>query len=359
MSKRKIRRDFKFAKIIAFLLVFILSCFGIRYFLHTEDFVGEDTTVTYANYKSDFNCNYTVNTKENEFVNYNENKNYSAYVTNLIKNIDFTYNYKFEDTNKKKSTIKYKYSIDGKLLGFYSKDGEEQKVIEKDYVILPKTDRTVNDSEFIVNEKFNVDLEPFNKLIADFKASQDMQLNSRYDITMNIEITGLTNETLKYSPKISIELGNKTTKVTVDKKNANSSSANSKEVKVSKNSGLYAAILVIVAIYAGFRVIYLLFFTEEVLVIKNQYKGQVNDILRSYQDRIVLIKDMPQLTNKAIINLDNIDEIAKLSEELYKPILCYENDQETQTQFIIMSEDTAYVYKIKENKNKVNKGVKK
>ena len=357
MKKQKIRRDFKIAKIIAFLLVFILSCFGIRYFLHTEDFVGEDKKGTYCDYKNEFSYEYKINAKDNEFVNYNENKNYTAYVTNLIKNIEFSYNYKFEDTNKKNSSIKYNYSIDGKLLGFYSKDGEEQKIIEKDYQIMPKTERTVKDGKFNINENFNVDLEPLNKLIADFKATQDLQINSRYDITLNIEIEGLSNEKLKFNPKVSVELGNKTTKISGEKNAQNGSNNTGKEAKVSENNKIYAVVLVMVAIYAGFRILYLLFFTQEVLVIKNRYKGKINDIIRSYQDRIVLIKDMPQLSNKALINVDNIDEIAKLSEELYKPILCYENEQETETLFVIMSEDTAYVYKVNENKS--NKGVKK
>jgi len=181
--------------------------------------------------------------------------------------------------------------------------------------------------------------------------------SSLSDITLNIEIEGLSNEKLKFNPKVSVELGNKTTKISGEKNAQNGSNNTGKEAKVSENNKIYAVVLVMVAIYAGFRILYLLFFTQEVLVIKNHYKGKINDIIRSYQDRIVLIKDMPQLSNKALINVDNIDEIAKLSEELYKPILCYENEQETETLFVIMSEDTAYVYKVNENKS--NKGVKK
>lgn len=349
MKRRKIRRDFKYARIVALLLVIILSYFGIRYFLHGEDFEKNSASASLANYKNSFSYDYEIDTKENEFVDYTEDKEYSAYITNLIKNVEMTYNYKFENTNKKKSKIKYRYSVDGKLLGFYSKDGEEQKIIEKDYSILEQTERSSSDGNFTINETFDINVKPLNKLISNFKVKEDIPVSSRYDVILNIEIEGLTDKTIKYSPKVSIEIGNKTTKISGDNNFEDSKATVDAKKAFNENKEKYAFLLGVVILYAICRIVYLLFFTEEVLVIKNKYKGQINDILRSYQDRIVVINDMPVLNNKAIIKVENIDEIAKLSEELYKPILCYENDEETMTQFIIISDESAYVYKVNKN----------
>ncbi len=346
MRKRKIRRDFKIARIIALSLVALLSVFEVVYLLFGGLFSSDDV-ITLNNYRNSFSYNYKINTKPNEFVDYTNSKEYSAYVTKLIDNVELNFKYKFDDTSNKDSQIKYTYSIEGRLLGFYNKDSEEQKILQKENIILESKTNTVKGHGFSIDENVKIDLGPLNELVKNFKAQNDIQISSKYDVILKVEIEGVTKEKLTYSPKASIEIGGKTTKVVGDNNvvdNLTTSDANEYQVDV-KNKTL-SILFIAIFVYAIGRIIYLIFFTEEMLVIKNKYKGEINEIVRNYQDKIVMVNNLPELDNKPVITVYNMEEIAKLSEELYKPILCYEDEDETSTQFVIMSDDAVYKFLI-------------
>ena len=349
MKKQKIRRDFKRAKIIALILIILLSVSGIIYLIYGNYF--NDNVVVYNDLNNKFSYSYNINTKPNEFVNYSEERDYTAYITNLIENLDINFNYRFEDTSGKKSDIRYKYNITGKLLGYYNKNSEEQKIIEKEYVLIPTKENGLKGSTFGIDEKFKVDIGPLNQLINDFKTSQDMTISSVYDIILNVEVEGVSKEKITYSKMISIEIGSKTTKIVGDnnvtEKITVDSSAITEPISVGRDKIVFIVILSIIICISIIRIIYLLFFTEELIVIKNEYKAMINEIIRSCQDKIVVVNNLPEYENKHIIEVDYIEELVKLSEELYKPILCYENDEETVTQFIVVSDETVYKFIIK------------
>lgn len=70
-----------------------------------------EQNIVLGNYTSDFNFKYKVNNKDNEYVDYTYDKDYTAYVTELIKDIDIEYNYNFSNNSKKPEKIRYKYEI--------------------------------------------------------------------------------------------------------------------------------------------------------------------------------------------------------------------------------------------------------
>lgn len=343
MKKQKIRRDIKIAKVIALSLIILLSVFSACYLMFGNFF--NRSVVVFSNLNNNFSYNYKINTKANDFVDYSDNKNYTAYVTDLIDNVDLEFKYKFEDTSYRESEIKYKYSITGKLFGYYNKNSEEQKIIERDYEILPPVEKTAKGNMFTIDERFDVDVQPLNQLINNFKLEQDMLISSTYDITLNIEIEGVSREKISYSPNISIEIGGKTTKINGENnRNDNMTVDSVEQVNLEGDNLKYVIVLGIISLLAIIRLIYILFFTDELVVIKNVYKAEVNEIIRSCQDKIVVVNNLPIFENKHVIEVDYIEEIVKLSEELYKPILCYENDDETVTQFIVVSDETVYKF---------------
>ena len=171
-----------------------------------------------------------------------------------------------------------------------------------------------------------------------------MNVSAKYDIILNLEIEGIKDEAVKYSPGLSIEVGNKTSKITGDNNVSDAISTNTKEFIVKNVNKNLVIVLSVIATISILRILYLMFFTKEIAAIKNTYKSEINDIIRSYQDKMVMVNSKPQIDNENLIEIENIEELIKLSEELFKPILCYENDDETETEFIIMSEDAVYKY---------------
>lgn len=343
MKKQKIRRDVKRVKLIALSLVIILSVFGVCYFIFGNNL--DKNEVVYNNLNNKFSYSYKINAIDNEFVDYSKDKNYTAYITDLIDSINFDFKYKFEDTSIKQSDIKYNYNVTGILYGYYNKNGEEQKIIEKDYEIVPTTEKSLKGRNFSVDESFDVDLKPLNSLINNFREQLDITISSRYDIVFNIEIEGVTKEKINYAPSVSIEVGSKTTKVIGDNdRNDNMVIDSVEEIRIEGDNLKYIIALGVVIFIALIRLIKIAFFTEELAVIKNIYKSEVNEIVRAFQDKIVVVNNIPAFEDRTTINVDSIEQLIKVSEELFKPVLCYENDEETITQFIVVSDETVYKF---------------
>ena len=343
MRKQMIRRDIKRVKIIALSLVIILSVLGVCYFIFGNNL--DKSVVVYNNLNNKFSYSYKINAIENEFVDYSEDKDYTAYITDLIDSINFDFKYKFEDTSIKQSDIKYKYKVTGILYGYYNKNSEEQKIIEKDYEIVPTTEKSLKGRNFNVDESFEVNLKPLNDLINNFKQQLDMTISSRYDIVFDVQIDGVTKETINYAPSVSIEVGSKTTKIIGDNDRSDNMTVDSvEEIRVEGNNLKYIIILGVIILIALIRLIRIIFFTEELAVIKNVYKTEVNEIIRAFQDKIVVVNNIPKFEDRTTINVDNIEQLIKVSEELFKPVLCYENDDETITQFIVVSDETVYKF---------------
>lgn len=346
MKKQRIRKDIKIIKLIVWFIILIISIVCIVRTLFGNEVKNSD--IVLYNYSSDFNYKYQVNNTENEYVDYSDNKDYSAYVTNLIKDIDINYKYNFSNNYHKEENITYRYNVVGKLYGYYSKDGEEQKIIEKDYVIVDLKESTVKASSFSIDENFKINLAEQNALINKFKQELDMQITSKYDVVLNIEIEGITQGKAKFSPSLSIEIGSKTTKITGDNNVVETLSTTSDNSNILNEVNTKQLVIYgLIAAVAFLRIIYLAFFTVELSVMKNSYKSEINYIMRSYQDKMVAVNSSPPIDGKNVIGIENVDELIKLSEELYKPILCYENDEETETDFIVISDDTVYIYVVK------------
>ena len=109
MRKQRIRRDVKIAKLFVWLAILFITILSMLYALFGPRFREENVVLN--NYTSDFNFKYKVNNKDNEYVDYSYDKNYTAYVTDLIKDVDIEYNYSFGNNSKKPEKMKYKYEI--------------------------------------------------------------------------------------------------------------------------------------------------------------------------------------------------------------------------------------------------------
>ena len=81
--------------------------------------------------------------------------------------------------------------------------------------------------------------------------------------------------------------------------------------------------------------------------IKNEYREEINRILRLCQDKIVKLDNRPNESGKEVVKVKDFGEIVKLSEELFKPILYWEDKEQEESWFIVMSNSVLYHYIIK------------
>ena len=84
-----------------------------------------------------------------------------------------------------------------------------------------------------------------------------------------------------------------------------------------------------------------------IVSVRNEFKYELNRLLRICQDKIVEVSTRPNDEKREIVFVKDFGEIVKISEELFKPILYYKKNEENEAWFTVVSEKTSYRYILK------------
>lgn len=345
-QKKKLRKSTRY--IYFFLGILLLSVSLIELMLNFSETNVINTKVEIYSYKKKFDYNYTVDLIENEFISKDSlGMGYEAYITDLIDLISLNLSYEY--TGDKTVPLQIEYGITGKLLGVYTKDGDEQKIWEEDETVLEKKKNTINSDKFTITEALNLDLKDKNDLVKRFEQRLGMSITAKYVLKLNVEVNttieGEPNK-IKDEKTIEIELGKKTTKIDGEKGKEDTNYI-SKELAKGKESNALTTVIYIVVAIVGLQLLRYVSRTKNANTIRNEYRQEINRILKICQDKIVKIDTKPNETNAEIVNVKDFGEIVKLSEELFKPILYWEDKERNEAWFIVMSNNVLYEYVIK------------
>lgn len=348
-KRKKIRKSTRTTYILILVIILIFSTSQCILLLKKDKTSYKKKEV--YNYTNKFAYEYIVNLVKNKYIDETSlGMTQQAYVTDLIDNIKLNLNYSYIASSD--STINYKYSINGKLAAVYTRDGEEQKILEKNYKLLEERKKSSEGKEINIAEVLSLDLQEQNKLIKDFEQNMNMSVDATYTITLDIETdTRIEGEDVKnkISPKIIIDIGKKTTKIYGDNNQEDTEYIMAKVEEDTKPNTVYLMIYVICMAVSIIALRYLLRKTESTVIIKNEYRQEINRILRLCQDKIVQVKSQPDIDIDKLIEVKDFGELVKLSEELYKPVLFWEDRDRSESWFIVMSNNTVYRHIIKKD----------
>ena len=343
--KNRIRKSTKYLVIVASMVSIVVSASNLFTNLSKENM--KTSTKEIYNYNNKFNYDYKVNLIENKYVNNKQNLNKELVsVTELIDTINLKLNYEYEGSVE--SNIKGKYWIIGKTEGIYAKDGEEQKVIEQEEILFEEEEINIKDKKININKDLEIDLKDKNKLINEFKQTMGMSIDARYTVTLKIEIyTNIEGENVKntYSPSVRMDLAEKTTKIYGEKDEK--IQYVSKEYSVNSVGNKASIIIDIAVIAIALLIVKHVLQSKPTNIIKNEFRQQLNRILKIYQDKIIQVSQKPTEDVNNIVDVKDFGEIAKAAEELFKPILYYYDHEKDEAWFSIMSGNIVYRYILK------------
>ena len=345
-KNKRIRKATKYTIIIIALIMLIISSNSLTNRLQNPN----ENAITKEIYKytNKFNYNYNVNLINNIYMKNSEVEDKSlAYVTDLIDNINLDLNYEY--IGSKSSNLNYTYSIEGRMQVVYTKDGDEQLIWKKDEVLLNDKSESVTDSSLKINEHLILDLKDKNNLLNEFKQQLGMTIDAKYTISMKIKIdTDIEGKQVEneFIPVLNVDLAEKTTKIYGDN-NIEKSEYFSKEYKESTEQSII--IISIDAILALTSIILLIyaFKAKTINKVKNEYKYELNKILKNCKDRIVEVKTKPTDEGQEVSLVKNFGEIIKISEELFKPIIYYGDSENDEAWFTVKSGKESFRYILK------------
>ena len=344
--KNRMRKSTKYAITTVSIIVLIFSFINFIKIIQKENM--KTSTKEIYQYTNRFNYDYNVNLISNQYMTNDEIKDKKlAYVTDLIKNINLDLNYEY--SANKNSKIYCTYSVVGLMQAFYTKNGEEQKIWEKQDVLLPEKNMEEASDTIKVNEILSLDLRDKNKLINEFKQQLGMTIDAKYTISLAIKVvTEIEGKEIvdEVTPSIVIDLAEKTTKI-LGENNLENTKYISEEVALSEKASQFRifvdVVFMIIAIVALARVSRF----RNVNVVRNEYKYELNRILRICHDKIVQVSTKPNDEEIEVVYVKDFGEIFKVSEELFKPILYFNAKENEEAWFSVMSGKTSYRFILK------------
>jgi hypothetical protein len=301
-------------------------------------------------YKNEYKVDYNVNILGNSFVVEESLPSGQSYVADLVKSLDMDINYKY--SGSKESNIEYNYKIDAIIGASYTDNGQQYNIWNKTYNLLEKDDLHSN-GDIDINENITIDYQKYHQEVKNFKQSFGMAIDAYLYVKLTVDTTTtIDNQEVKneYVSNFSITVGDKIAVVSgkdTDTKVDSIKHENTiNETKTDMPKLIISATTMAICLYI---IYYIRFKTKKYHIVRNEFKLELNRILKSCQDRIVSVKNNNISEDENIIDVSDFGELIKLSEELYKPILYWisEDLNNEEAWFSVISNKIRYRFILK------------
>lgn len=328
----------------SFYYALLLVLFGVLGYIFLDSGFNTKTRVK-VEYEDKSDVVYKVNYTDNNIVGDSD-----RYITEMVDNINITYNY--ENIISEYIHGYYRYSVDASLVT-YEKDSDES-LWKRDYELV-KEKTVVLDANNInsikINDSFDIDFNRFKNEIDEFMNNSlvDIELDGYLKVNINIlesvKFGSLDNQ---YDDSkvitINIPLTQDTFKIDVnniDSKNSCYEFTSDKAMNiVFLIIGAFCisvAIALLVLVIKQFKIIY---------GMQSEYNKNLKKILSKYDDCIVRVKKFYVNKKYNMVYVDSFKELMDVYEKKNKMISFKETKRGSESIFVIIDEDDAWIYKL-------------
>ena len=342
----KIRKSVKYIAVCVSIIIIIFSCVNIGNMITKTNTINSNKEI--YNYTNKFKYNYTVNLIENQFIPTRTfEMSDEAFITDLIDNINMNFMYNY--TGSENSNISYDYEVVGVLSAVYTENGNEHKVWEKEDVLKPVVSTSVTGNNIAINENIVLDLRTQNALVKAFEDQMKMSVAANYKVLLKVTTkTEIEGEQIKneYVPFVTIDLAKKITSI-YGENDLEKTEYISKDFAEKVDMSVTILVVNIILFIGSLAVLGLMLKSRTINIVKNEYRQELNRILKLCQDKIVQVSQNPTLDKQNIVDVTDFGEIIKVSEELFKPILYYYSEEKEEAEFSVISNSIVYRYILK------------
>lgn len=333
-------RNYKLILLVLYVLVFISLSFVIIY--KGFDIVKTKEII----YVNDFDVDYLVYLKENNYFNDSYLNKGEKYIASLIDTVNVKYNYSL--SSQENMTGSYTYNVVASLV-----------VTEKNKdVVLWKNDYNLSDVQVVnfknqkiiaVSEEVDINYDYYNEIVASFKKDYgvaiDADLMVKLIVNTNIDYNGDTFD-IKQEPLVNIPLSEQTLEIDFS---VVENDVNTKKVTYAKNPLLHYFLIISGII---FLIIYLVLGIKTLFRIiksikdRDKYELYLKKIFGNYDQIIINSAKMPSLKNIDVLDVFSFEELVDAQNEIHKPIIFNETKKGKMAVFILLDDKRAYRYTV-------------
>ncbi len=303
---------------------------------------------TYVYYAEDGKADTKVYLADNSFYDEEYLDANHAYVAALIKSIETEFKYGLA-MDASKVDYKYSYTICATV-----------KVIDRDskaplydpnFVLKEVKDATSSENELYITEKVNIDYKQYNKIADDFVkeygvADATANLVVRFNVSVLGESETLAeNKNNSYSMEVTIPLLRQTLKITTQ-----SSVPEGEQKILACDTVAKTVLLVLWIIFLCFSALAGAFLIVFIILTRDKhidYARKVQKLLSSYKSYIQRIANPFDFEGYKVLNVVTFTELLEIGDKLQNPVLMYENEDKTRSDFFIATcNNIIYLYTV-------------
>lgn len=306
-----------------------------------------ESSVLYK-YDNKFSCASKINLKDNAYVHEEEMVDGQSYLSDIISDIAMNVDYKYEATVP--SQIDYTYKIEAIMKASYTNTKGTYDVLNKIDTIEEGSATTDVASQLSIKDEINVNYAKYHQTMKEFKQTMGINTDSKLIIRFTIDTKANINSkevNNQYVADYKITLGDKIALIEDIKNDSKSNSVKAEEIRTEHIDVDYKGVAIsIIPIAIGIAgLLFITKKTEELKSIANEYKRELNRILKSYEDKIVEIQDLNNINIENATKVKDIIQLRKLAEEALVPIYCYISEEEAY--FIVTKYENSYIFILK------------
>ena len=326
----------------------LMVIFGVLGYIFLESGFNTKTKVK-VEYEDKSDVIYKVNYLEEDYISTGD-----RYVSSMVDDIDISYNY--ENIISEYIAGYYRYSVDASLITYL--ESSKDSLWKRDYKLV--NEKTVlldagKINNININDKFVIDFDRYREEVYSFMKQYDMEVSGYLNIKINI-LEALNFESLNNQYEdtkvinVNIPLTQDTFKINVD----NINSINNCYELVT--DGAMNIIFLIIGAFCGSVSLALLILVLRQFKIindmENEYNKQLDKILSKYDEQIVKIKRFYVSKKYNMIYVDSFKELMDVANNENKMISFKETKRDSESVFVVISENDAWIYRLLANKEK-------
>lgn len=267
-----------------------------------------------------------------------------SYPASIVKDINLKFDYTYYGS--KLIPVKYSYELLGQIVGEYKLDNEDTKLWRKDYILLEKVEKEVNNSAgFDIKFEYPLNYALYNDEVTAYKQQMKLPITAYMLVTLKVDVVGSLDGIEIDDSKIStyrIPLNQSVFKITDEFEKE----YDKKLAKTDINAMLDARKLIfgIIVIISAIFTFILNFRTIFNIKRKSNYSIKLRKIRKQYGAIIIEVVTRIKTKGYNVIDVKDFNELLDLEEELRIPIDFYEVEAGELGEFTIVSGDNIYRY---------------
>ncbi|MBP3370708.1 MAG: hypothetical protein J6L85_08150 [Clostridia bacterium] len=302
----------------------------------------------YVDYTERSDVNYSVSLLDNDFFENNYVEKDHNYVATLIDNVYANFVYDLY-TDEEDVNYEYSYGVEAQLL--INKKNSDEPIFDPIYVIQPEERASQNaKTPLRINHSVLIDYAQYNDLAQKFVETYDLtDTESALVVRMNVKVHSTAADVGgETSNAHVVELHIPLVEKAVDIEMTSSVPVSeTKQIACNGSAGkaVFLVATIVLTVLALFLALFLVAFVLLTRTKDTTYAGKLKRLLNNYKSYIQRIMNPFNRDGYQVIFVNSFEELLEIRETIQAPILMYENEDQTCTEFVIPAHSTLlYIY---------------